>query len=63
MMTNSLNVSFILGVEAKTYLGQSLTKLMSQIPGRVSVLMSQGITEERRAQIQNYLISLNVQIM
>lgn len=45
------------------FLGQSLTKLMNQLPGRVSILMSQGITEERRAQIQNYLISLNVQIM
>ncbi|XP_025201498.1 exportin-2 [Melanaphis sacchari] len=51
------------GVEAKMFLGQSLTKLMNQLPGRVSILMSQGITEERRAQIQNYLISLNVQIM
>lgn len=52
-----------LGVESKSFLGQSLTKLMSQIPGRVPLLMSQGLTEERRAQIQNYLISLNVQIM
>lgn len=50
-------------MEAKKFLGQSLTKLMNQLPGRVSILMSQGITEERRAQIQNYLISLNVQIM
>lgn len=45
------------------FLAQSLTKLMSQIPGRIPVLMSQGLTEERRAQIQNYLISLNVQII
>lgn len=44
-------------------MAQSLTKLMGQIPGRIPILMSQGLTEERRAQIQNYLISLNVQIV
>lgn len=54
---------FCLGIEAKLFLAQSLTKLMSQIPGRIPILMSQGLIEERRAQIQNYLISLNVQIM
>lgn len=52
-----------IGIEAKLFLAQSLTKLMSQLPGRVPILMSQGLIEERRAQIQNYLISLNVQIM
>lgn len=50
-------------MESKSFLAQSLTKLMSQIPGRIPILMSQGLTEERRAQIQNYLISLNVQIV
>lgn len=50
-------------MEAKVFLAQSLTKFMSQIPGRFPILMSQGLNEERRAQIQNYLISLNVQIM
>jgi len=63
MIINFIYVLHILGIEAKIFLGQSLTKLMNQLPGRVSILMSQGITEERRAQIQNYLISLNVQIM
>lgn len=52
-----------LGVESKSFLAQSLTKLMSQMPGRIPILMSQGLTEERRAQIQNYLISLSVQII
>lgn len=52
-----------LGVESKSFLSQSLTKLMAQIPGRIPLLMSQGLTEERRAQIQNYLISLGIQII
>lgn len=62
-MVEFINILCISGLDAKLFLAQSLTKLMIQIPGRVSVLMSQGITEERRAQIQNYLIGLNVQIM
>jgi len=52
-----------LGVESKSFLTQSLIKLMSQIPGRVPLLMSQGLTEERLAQIQNYLRSINVPIV
>jgi len=36
---------------------------MSQIPGRVPLLMSQGLTEEQLAQIQNYLKSINVPIL
>ncbi|VVC32399.1 Hypothetical protein CINCED_3A009409 [Cinara cedri] len=51
------------GMEAKVFLAQSLNKLMGQMPGRFPIIISQGLTEERRAQIQNYLISLNVQIM
>lgn len=33
------------------------------MPGRVPVLMSQGLSEERRAQIQNYLVGLSVHIV
>lgn len=62
-MTNLNNLLCFVGMEAKSFLAQSLTKFMSQNPGRVPMLMSQGLTEERRAQIQNYLISLNVQMM
>ncbi|XP_050543879.1 exportin-2 [Daktulosphaira vitifoliae] len=51
------------GIEPKAFLSQSLSKLMIQIPGRVPILMSQGLLEEKRVQIQNYLISLNVQIV
>lgn len=50
-------------MESKSFLAQSLMKLMNEIPERVPLLMSQGLTEERRAQIQNYLISINVRIV
>ncbi|XP_050434823.1 exportin-2 [Adelges cooleyi] len=51
------------GVDPKSFLAQSLTKLMSQIPGRVPLLINQGLAEEKRVQIQNYLVSINVQIV
>jgi len=50
-------------VEPKSFLAESLVKLMSQAPGRISLLMSQGLTEEKLTQIQNYLRSINVPIV